>query len=276
MADPAPSAPLPDAAPERRVSPADQMAALTGEPVEISRPEDDEPAEDRDDASQDRQTDAPFEDGALRATAPDRCALVSRSPKTRSIADKPKSADAPVSPPAPSGAAPSSKPDRNPAAPQPTPPRFPNRRWLLLPESPGPSERGLAKPPGRGAAERGGDGRRSPDRRSPSPRASCPGRSRRDSKAATSNAAASSDARAPTPSLLDRLAVKSILDNLRRPGGKGSRASDGARRGATAAASAAASAAPDATAKAVFACRRSPRQAWRLHRRPHASPARRR
>ena len=62
MADPAPSAPLP-AGPERRVSPADQMAALTGEPVEISQPEDDEPAEDRD-ATQDRQI------GNLSKTAP--------------------------------------------------------------------------------------------------------------------------------------------------------------------------------------------------------------
>ena len=68
MADPAPSAPLPDAAPERRVSPADQMAALTGEPVELSRPEDDEPAEDRD-VTQDPPDREPFEDGALRRCA---------------------------------------------------------------------------------------------------------------------------------------------------------------------------------------------------------------
>ena len=72
MADPAPSAPLPDAAPERRVSPADQMAALTGEPVELSQPEDDEPAEDRD-VTQDRQIEnlsktAPF--GAAPDAAP--------------------------------------------------------------------------------------------------------------------------------------------------------------------------------------------------------------
>ena len=84
MADLAPSTPLP-AGPERRVSPADQMAALTGEPVEISRPEDDEPAEDRD-VTQDRQIDEPFEDGALRRCAGCR-ALVSRSPKTGSIPD---------------------------------------------------------------------------------------------------------------------------------------------------------------------------------------------
>ncbi len=84
MADPAPSTPLP-AGPERRVSPADQMAALTGEQVEISQPEDDEPAEDRD-VTQDRQIENAFEDGALRRCA-GCCALVSRSPKTRSIPD---------------------------------------------------------------------------------------------------------------------------------------------------------------------------------------------
>ena len=64
MVDPAPSAPLPDAAPERRVSPADQMAALTGEPVDLPQSEDEEPAEDRD-VTQDRQIEnlsktAPF------------------------------------------------------------------------------------------------------------------------------------------------------------------------------------------------------------------------
>ena len=58
MADPAPSAPLPDAAPERRVSPADQMAALTGEPVELSQPDADEVAEDAPDPTQDREIEA--------------------------------------------------------------------------------------------------------------------------------------------------------------------------------------------------------------------------
>ena len=71
------------------------------------------------------------------------------------------------------------------------------------------------------------------------------------SKAATSNAAASSDARAPTPSLLDRLAVKSILDNLRRPEARAPAPQTAPTPGATSAASPAASAAPDATAKAV-------------------------
>ena len=58
----------------------------------------------------------------------------------------------------------------------------------------------------------------------------------------------SSDARAPTPSLLDRLAVKSILDNLRRPEAKAPAPQTAPTPGATASASAAASAAPDATA----------------------------
>ncbi len=71
------------------------------------------------------------------------------------------------------------------------------------------------------------------------------------SKAATFNAAASSDARAPTPSLLDRLAVKSILDNLRRPEATAPAPKTAPTPGATAAASAAGSATPDATAKAA-------------------------
>ena len=124
--------------------------------------------------------------------------------------------------------------------------QFPNRRWLLLPESPGPFERGLAE---RGAAEpldRGGDGRRSPDRRSPWPEPPAR-RPAAVSKAATSNAAASSDARAPGPSLLHRLAVKSILDNLRRPEARVPAPDTVPTPGATSAASAA----PDATAKAV-------------------------
>src|SRR5208337_30076 len=69
------------------------------------------------------------------------------------------------------------------------------------------------------------------------------------SKAATSNAAASSDTQAPTPSLLDRLAVKSILDNLRRPEARAAAPQTAPTPAATASASAAASAASDATAK---------------------------
>ena len=69
--------------------------------------------------------------------------------------------------------------------------------------------------------------------------------------AVSKRTAASSDARAPTPSLLDRLAVKSILDNLRRPEARAPAPQTPPTPGATAAASAAASAAPDATAKAA-------------------------
>ena len=169
MADPAPSAPLPDAASERRVSPADQMAALTGEPVELSQPEDDEPAEDRD-AAQDRQIRnlskmAPFD------AADGRRALVNRSPKTCSTRDalrhcrRASFAPCPerlggllrIRPQSRRGAADSAS--------------LPKRWRNFFPESPGPSERGLAKPPGNGAAQRDSDGRRSPDRRSPSRRA---------------------------------------------------------------------------------------------------------
>jgi len=71
------------------------------------------------------------------------------------------------------------------------------------------------------------------------------------SKVAASNAAATSDARAPTLSLLDRLAVKSILDNLRRPEGRAAAPQTAPTPGATAAAFSAASAAPDAPAKAA-------------------------
>ena len=69
MADPAPSAPFPDAAPERRVGPADQRAASTGEPVEISQPDADEPEEDRD-ASSGRQIDALAAMAPFQTTAP--------------------------------------------------------------------------------------------------------------------------------------------------------------------------------------------------------------
>src|SRR5208283_2544434 len=61
---------------------------------------------------------------------------------------------------------------------------------------------------------------------------------------AASNYAASNDARAPAPSLLDRLAVKSILDNLRRPEAKAPAPQSPPTPGAAAAASVAA----DATA----------------------------
>jgi hypothetical protein len=65
--------------------------------------------------------------------------------------------------------------------------------------------------------------------------------------AAVSKDATSNDARAPAPSLLDRLAIKSILDNLRRPEAKAPAPQSAPMPGATASASAAVSAAPDAT-----------------------------
>jgi len=247
MADLAPSTPLP-AGPERRVSPADQMAALTGEPVEISRPEDDEPAEDRD-AAQDRQIanlskTAPFDAPTGAAPSP-----IDR-PKPAQPPTPSDTAAAPVSPPAPSDAAPSSKPDRNPAAAQSTPP---DSRTAAGSSSPRTQDHpNVASPSPQGVAPLNGaamvaaaltGGLRRPEPPAPAAPAAV-------SKAATSNAAASSDARAPTPSLLDRLAVKSILDNLRRPQARAPAPQTASTPGATAAASAA-SAAPDATAKAV-------------------------
>src|SRR5208283_2357320 len=93
MADPAPSTPLP-AGPDRRVSPADQMAALTGEPVDLPRSDDEEPAEDRD-----------------ASTAPQIDDLVASNDTD--------SAETPVSPPAPSETVSSAGP---PPAPHVTPP----------------------------------------------------------------------------------------------------------------------------------------------------------
>jgi len=245
MADPAPSAPLSDAASELRVSPADQMAALTGEPVELSQPEDDEPAEDRD-ATQDRQI------GNLSKTAP----FDAPTGAAPSSIDRPKPAQpltpsdtaaAPVSPPVPSDSAPSFEPDRNPAAAQPTPP---DSRTVAGSSSPkAPDHPNEASRSSQGGAPLNGaamvaaaltGGLRRPEPPAPAAPAAV-------SKAATSNAAASSDARAPTPSLLDRLAVKSILDNLRRPEARAAAPQTAPTPGATAAASAA----PDAKAKAA-------------------------
>ena len=116
MADPAPSAPLPDAAPERRVSPADQMAALTGEPVELSQPEDDEPAEDRD-ASTGRADRRSCGDGALREL---------RQPRPRQHETRARhasdSARTPVSPPAARTRVLGRRPARHATPPNPTPP----------------------------------------------------------------------------------------------------------------------------------------------------------
>ena len=248
MADPAPSAPLP-VGPERRVSPADQMAALTGEPVEISQPEADEPAEDRD-VTQDRQSENLSKTAAFGA-APDAAPSSADPPKPAQSPTQSQAADAPVSPPAPSAAAASSKLDRNPAAAQPTSPDSRTAAGSSSPKAQDHSNE--AWPSTQGAAPLNGaamvvaaltGGLRRPEPPAPVAPAAV-------SKAATSNAAASSDARAPGPSLLDRLAVKSILDNLRRPEERAPAPQTAPAPGATAAASAAASAAPDTTAKAV-------------------------
>src|SRR5271165_7371004 len=249
MADTAPPVPLPDAASELRVSPADQMAALTGEPVELSQPEDDEPAEDRD-ATQDRQI------GNLSKTAP----FDAPTGAAPSSIDRPKPAQpltpsdtaaAPVSPPVPSDSAPSFEPDRNPAAAQPTPPDSRTAAGSSSPKAqdhPNEASRsaqGVA--PLNGAAMVAAaltGGLRRPEPPAPATPAAV-------SRAATSNAVASSDTRAPTPSLLDRLAVKSILDNLRQPEARAPAPQSAPTPGATASASPAASAAPDGAAAAA-------------------------
>jgi hypothetical protein len=250
MADPAPSTPLP-ADPERHVNPADQMAALTGEQVEISQPDADEPAEDRD-ASSGRQIDALAAMAPFQTTAP-AVKVPANDPTKRALGTPSDSAQTPVSPPAP----------REPASP-PEPPRAADaasrdpsaavgvkpqqgQSIPVVPSSPkaqdhpneaSRSPQGVAPLNGAAmvaAALTGGLRRPEP----PAPAAV--------SKAATSNAAVSSDARAPTPSLLDRLAVKSILDNLRRPEARAAAPQTAPTPGATAAASAA----PDAKAKAA-------------------------
>src|SRR5271157_5143563 len=115
MADPAPSAPLPDVAPERRVSPADQMAALTGEPVELSQPEADEPAEDHNDASSARQIGARAAMAPFERTAP-AVAVPSNDPTNHAPATTSDSAETPVSPPAPREPVSSAEPPRAPDA----------------------------------------------------------------------------------------------------------------------------------------------------------------
>ncbi len=115
MADPAPSAPLPDA--ERRLSPADQMAALTGDPVDLPQPDDEEPAEDRD-ASTTPQIDALGEIAPFQRTAPVAAGASNDSTKS-APATTTDSAETPVSPPAPSETVASAAP---PPAPHVTPP----------------------------------------------------------------------------------------------------------------------------------------------------------
>ena len=272
MADPAPSAPLP-VGPERRVSPADQMAALTGEPVEISQPEADEPAEDRD-VTQDRQSENLSKTAAFGA-APDAAPSSADPPKPAQSPTQSQAADAPVSPPAPSAAAASSKLDRNPAAAQPTPPDSRTAAGSSSPKAQDHPNEASRSP--QGVAPLNGaamvvaaltGGLRRPEPPAPAAPAAV-------SKAATSNAAASSDARAPTPSLLDRLAVKSILDNLRRPEERAPAPQTAPTPGATAAGSSRSLGCAGRHGEGRLACQRSPRQAWRLHRRPHASATRR-
>jgi len=239
MADPAPSAPLPGAAADRRVSPADQMAALTGEPVELSQPDDEEPAENGPDATRDREIGnlskaAPFDAPTGAAPSP------IDPPKPSQPPTPSDTSAAPVSPPAPNDSAPTSKPDRNPAPAQPNPP--PSRNAAATsspkaqdhPDEASRSHQGTAPLNGAAmvaAALTGGLRRAKPPAPAPPDAAS------KD---------ASNDARAPAPSLLDRLAVKSILDNLRRPEAKASARQSAPTPGA--AVSAAASTTPDATA----------------------------
>ena len=210
MADPAASAPLTDAASERRISAADQMAALTGEPVELSQAEADEPAEDLE-ARQDRQI------ADLSKTAPfDASTGAAPSPINRSNPHRPPAlsdtAAAPVSPPAPSDSAPSSKAERNPAAAQPVPPASRNTAGNSSPNAAHPPNEASRSPQGTAplsgtamvaAALTGGFRRHAEP---PIPASSAPKDASNDDRAA--------------PSLLDRLAIKSILDSLRRPEAK--------------------------------------------------------
>ena len=218
MADPAPSAPLPDAASESRVSPADQMAALTGEPVELSQPEADEPDEDHD-ASTARQIGAlaamaPFERTAPAVAAP------SNDPTKHAPATTSDSAETPVSPPAPREPMSSAEPPRAPNA---TPPN-PSTPTGVTPQA---GQSSPVAPSSAKAQDHPNEVSRSPQGAAPlnataMVAAALTGGLRRAEPPAAASTAASNDARAPAPSLLDRLAVKSILDNLRRPEAKAS------------------------------------------------------
>ncbi len=244
MADPAPSASLPDAAPERRVSPADQIAALTGEPTERSQPGADEVAENAPDPTQDREIEAADAAIATLVNADPPAATLPK-PAAATTSD---SAQTPVSPPAPrapmSSAAPPNpsahagvKPGRGQQSP--AAPASPNAQDHPVEASRGPQ--GIAPLNGAAmvaAALTGGLRRAEP----PAP----------PSQGAASQGAASKDAGAPAlPSLLDRLADKSILANLRRQEARASASQSAPTPGTAAAASAKASATPDATAKAA-------------------------
>ncbi len=246
MADPAPSAPLSDAARERRVSPADQMAALIGEPTERSQPDADEVAENAPDPTQDREIEAT--DAAI-ATLENADPPPATPPKP-AAATTSDSAQTPVSPPAPRAPMSSAAPP-NPSAPAGV--------------KPGQGQQGLAAPSSPNAQDHPVEASRGPQGTAPlngaaMVAAALTGGLRRaeppapSSQGAASQGAASKDAGAPAlPSLLDRLAVKSILDNLRRREPRASASQSAPTPGAAAAAStsAAASATPDATAKAA-------------------------
>ena len=221
------------------------MAALTEEPGELSPREIDEPSEDHDAAPRPGQT------GALAAMAPfertsQAVAAGSNDPPKRASATPSDSAETPVSPPAPREPVSSAGP---PPAPRVTPP------------DPSPAGGAKAQPsqisPIAAASPKAQD---HPNEGSRNPQgtaalngaamiaAALTGGLRRAEAPApiVAPAAASNDARAPAPSLLDRLAVKSILDNLRRPETKAPTPQSPPTHGA--AASAAASVAADATA----------------------------
>ena len=207
MADPAPS--VPDTASERRVSPADQMAALTGEPVELSLTEDDEPAEDRN-AAQDREIRNLSKMAAFNAPTGAAPSSIDR-PKPARPATPSDTAAAPVSPPAPSGSAASSESDRSPVAAQPNPPASRNVGATSSPKAPDHPSEASRSPQGT-----------APLNATAMVAAALTGGLRRAEPPAASTDRASNDARARAPSPLDRLAVKSILDNLRGPEAKAS------------------------------------------------------
>jgi hypothetical protein len=219
------------------------MAALTGEPLERSQPDADEVAENAPDSTQDREIEAA--DAAIATL--ENADPPAATPPQPAAAKTSDSAQTPVSPPAPRAPMSSAAPP-NPSAPAgvkhgqgeqgPAAPSSPNAQDQPVEASRGPQ--GTAPLNGAAmvaAALTGGLRRAEP----PAP----------SSQGEASQGAASKDAGAPAlPSPLDRLAVKSILDNLRRPEARAA-APQTAPMPATASAPAAASAAPDATAKAA-------------------------
>ena len=235
MADPAPSEIIPIVAPERRVSPADQMAASTGNPVERSQPDVDEVAENAPDLTQVQEIEAA--DAAIAAL--EESDPLAATPPNTATSD---SAQTPVSPPAPRAPVSSATPP-NASAPAgvkpqhgqpPAAPSFPNAQDHPVEASRGPQ--GTASVNGAAivaAALTGGLRRAEP----PAP---------------SSQGAPFRDAGEPAlPSLLDRLAIRSILDNLRRQEPSASALQSAPPPGVMAAAPATASPLPDATARAA-------------------------